>query len=123
MTLNCNSFYNNYIPLKFRLEGNIPDLFSENVNRNAKSLAIEAVVDKKFKTWSVINIPPLTRKITKDVGETLIKYENFMKYNPNIVEYILFSLKKEKITDEEWNDENIKKELIIEVANLKVNNL
>ena len=123
MTLNCNSFYNNYIPLKFRLEGNIPDLFLENINRNAKSLAIEAIIDKKFKTWSVINIPPLTRKITKDVGETLIKYENFMKYNPNIVEYILFSLKKEKITEEEWNEKNIKKELIIEVATLEVKNL
>ena len=74
MKLNCNSFYKNYIPLKFREEGNIPELFWNDINKKTKSLAIEAIIDQKYKTWSVINIPPNTRKITADVGETLIKY-------------------------------------------------
>ena len=57
MVLNCNSFYKDYIPLKFREEGNIPDLFWEGVNKNTKSFALEAYIDKKYenKTWSVIN--------------------------------------------------------------------
>ena len=49
MVLNCNSFYKNYIPLKFRDEGNIPDLFWENVNKNSKSLALEVIIDKNIK--------------------------------------------------------------------------
>ena len=123
MVLNCNSFYKNYIPLKFREEGNIPDLFWENVKKDAKSLAIEVIVDEKYKTWSVINIPPQTRKISPDVGETLIKYEKFRHYNPNTVGFILYSLNKEKITKEEWEDQNKNKDLIIEAAILKVDNL
>ena len=123
MVLNCNSFYKNYIPLKFREEGNIPDLFWENVKKDAKSLAIEVIVDEKYKTWSVINIPPQTRKISLDVGETLIKYEKFRHYNPNTVGFILYSLNKEKITKEEWEDQNKNKDLIIEAAILKVDNL
>ena len=123
MVLKCNSFYKNYIPLKFREEGNIPDLFWENVKKDAKSLAIEVIVDEKYKTWSVINIPPQTRKISPDVGETLIKYEKFRHYNPNTVGFILYSLNKEKITKEEWEDQNKNKDLIIEAAILKVDNL
>ena len=123
MVLNCNSFYKNYIPLKFREEGNIPDLFWENVKKDAKSLALEVIIDEKYKTWSVINIPPQTRKISPDVGETLIKYEKFKYYNPNTVCFILYSLNKEKITKEEWEDQNKNKDLIIEVAILKVDNL
>ena len=123
MVLNCNSFYKNYIPLKFREEGNIPDLFWENVKKDAKSLAIEVIVDEKYKTWSVINIPPQTRKISPDIGETLIKYEKFRHYNPNTVGFILYSLNKEKITKEEWEDQNKNKDLIIEAAILKVDNL
>ena len=123
MELNCNSFYESYIPLKFREEGNIPDFFWKDVNKKAKSLAIEAIIDRKYKTWSVINIPPKTRKITADVGETLIKYGKFRHYNPSFFDYMLYSIKKEKITKEEWNDQNKNKELIIDVAILEVNNL
>ena len=123
MTLNCNSFYKNYIPLKFREEGNIPDLFWENINKKTKSLALEVIIDKKYKTWSVINIPPKTRKITEGVGETLIKYGKFRHYNPNTVDFLLYSIKKEKITKEEWNDQKNNKELIIDVAILEVDNL
>ena len=123
MELNCNSFYKNYIPLKFREEGNIPDLFWKNVNKKTKSLAIEAIIDKKYKTWSIINIPPNERKIKADIGETLIKYGKFRHYNPNIVDFMLYSIKKEKITKEEWNDQNKNKNLIIEVAILEVDNL
>ena len=123
MTLNCNSFYKNYIPLKFREEGNIPDLFWENINKKTKSLALEVIIDNKYKTWSVINIPPKTRKITEGVGETLIKYGKFRHYNPNTVDFLLYSIKKEKITKEEWNDQKNNKELIIDVAILEVDNL
>ena len=123
MVLNCNSFYKNYIPLKFREEGNIPDLFWEQINKNTKSLALELIIDQKYKTWSVINIPPQTRKIDKNVGETLIKYGQFRHYNPGTVDFMLYSLKKEKITKEEWNDQNKNKELIIDVAILEVYNL
>ena len=123
MTLNCNSFYKNYIPLKFREEGNIPDLFWENINKKTKSLALEVIIDKKYKTWSVINIPPKTRKITANIGETLIKYGKFRHYNPNTVDFLLYSIKKEKITKEEWNDQKNNKELIIDVAILEVDNL
>ena len=123
MVLNCNSFYKNYIPLKFRDEGNIPELFWEGVNKNTKSLALEVIIDEKYKTWSVINIPPSTRKISPNIGETLIKYGRFRHYNPNTVDYMLYSINKEKITKEEWNDQNKNKELIIDVAILKVDNL
>ena len=122
MVLNCNSFYKNYIPLKFRDEGNIPDLFWENVNKNSKSLALEVIIDQKYKTWCVINIPPQTRKITTNIGDTLIKYEQFRHYNPSTVDFMLYSLKKEKITKEEWNDQKKNKELIIDVAILEVDN-
>ena len=123
MTLNCNSFYKNYIPLKFREENNIPDLFWEGVNKYSKSLAIEVIIDQKYKTWSVINIPPQTRKISPDIGETLIKYSKFRHYNPNTVDFMLYSIKKEKITKEEWEDQKNNKELIIDVAILEVDNL
>ena len=125
MVLNCNSFYKNYIPLKFREEGNIPDLFWENVNKNTKSFALEAIIEhnEKRKTWLVINIPPQLRKISPNIGETLIKYGNFFKYNPSIVDYFLYSIKEEKITKEDWNDPNKRKELIIDVAILEVNQL
>ena len=123
MILNCNSFYKNYIPLKFREKGNIPDLFWEGINKNTKSLALEVIIDQKYKTWSVINIPPQTRKISPDVGETLIKYGRFRHYNPNTVDFMLYSIKKEKITQEEWNDQKKNKELIIDVAILEVDNL
>ena len=123
MILNCNSFYKNYIPLKFREKGNIPDLFWEGINKNTKSLALEVIIDQKYKTWSVINIPPQTRKISPDVGETLIKYGRFRHYNPNTVDFMLYSIKKEKITQEEWNDQKKNKELIIDVARLEVDNL
>ena len=123
MVLNCNSFYKNYIPLKFQEEGNIPDLFWEGVNRNTKSFALEVIIDQKYKTWSVINIPPQTRKITPDIGETLLKYGKYMQYNPSTVDYMLYSLKKEKITKEEWNDQNTNKDLIIEVAILEIGQL
>ena len=125
MVLNCNSFYKNYIPLKYREEGNIPDLFWENVNKNTKSFALEAIIDhnEKRKTWSVINIPPQLRKISPNIGETLIKYGNFFQYNPSTVDYFLYSIKEEKITKEDWNDQNKRKQLIIDVAILEVNQL
>ena len=123
MILNCNSFYKNYIPLKFREEGNIPDLFWDGVNKNTKSLALEVIIDQKYKTWSVINIPPQTRKISPNIGETLMKYSKFRHYSPNIVDFVLYSIKKEKITKEEWNDKKKNKELIIDVAILEVDNL
>ena len=123
MVLNCYSFYKNYIPLQFREEGKIPELFWEGVNKNTKSFVLEAIIDQKYKTWSVINIPPQTRKITSDIGETLIKYGNYRCLNPNTVDYMLYSIKKEKITKDEWNDQNKNKELIIDVAILEVNNL
>ena len=123
MILNCNSFYKNYIPLQFREEGNIPDLFWKDVNKNTKSLALEAIIDQKYKTWSVINIPPHERKISPNIGETLIKYGKFRHYNPNTVDFMLYSLKKEKITKEEWNDQKKNKDLIIDVAILEVDNL
>ena len=85
MVLNCNSFYKNYIPLKFREDGNIPDLFWDGINKNTKSLALELIIDQKYKTWSIINIPPQKRKIEKDIKETLIKYGQFRHYNPGTV--------------------------------------
>ena len=123
MELNCNSFYKNYIPLKFREEGNIPDLFWKGVNKKTKSLAIEVIIDQKEKTWSVINIPPNTRRIKEGIGETLIKYKQFRHLNPNTVDFMLYSLKKKNITEEEWNDQNKNKDLIIDVAILEVDNL
>jgi len=123
MVLNCNSFYKNYIPHKYREEGNIPDLFWEGVNKKAKSFVLEAFVDQKYKTWCVINIPRQTRKIESDIGETLIEYGNYWHLNPNTVDYMLYSIKKKEITKEEWNDQNKNKELIIDVAILKVDNL
>ena len=125
MVLNCNSFYKDYIPLKFREEGNIPDLFWEGVNKNTKSFALEAYIDKKYenKTWSVINISPQTRRITPDVGETLIKYGKFVQYNPNTVNFVLFSLNKENITEEEWINQDKNKDLILEVDILEIDNL
>ena len=53
----------------------------------------------------------------------MIKYGNFFQYNPNTVDYILYSIKEEKITKEDWNDQNKRKELIIDVAILEVNQL
>ncbi len=123
MVLKCHSFYKSYIPLKFREEENIPDLFWERVNKDTKSFALEAIIDQKYKTWCVINIPPQERKISSEIGETLIKYGEFRHYNPNKVDFMLYSLKKEKITKEEWNDQEKNKELIIEVAILEVDNL
>ena len=123
LILNCNSFYKNYIPLKFREEGHIPDLFWEGVNKNTKSFALEAIIDQKYKTWCVINIPPEARKISSDIGETLIKYSEFEHYNPSKVDFMLYALKKEKITKEEWNNQENNKKLIIEVAILEVDNL
>ena len=102
MVLNCNSFYKNYIPHKYREEGNIPDLFWEGVNKKAKSFVLEAFVDQKYKTWCVINIPRQTRKIESDIGETLIEYGNYWHLNPNTVDYMLYSIKKKEITKEEW---------------------
>ena len=75
------------------------------------------------KTWSVINIPPKTRRIKEGIGETLIKYENFRHLNPNKVDFLLYSLNKENITKEEWNDQTLNKKLIIDVAILEVDNL
>ena len=98
MTLNCYSFYKNYIPLKYREEGNIPELFWDGVNKNTKSFVLETIIDQKYKTWSVINIPPQTREITPDIGETLTAYRNYRCLNPNTVDYMLYSIKKEKIT-------------------------
>ena len=123
MVLNCNSFYKNYIPLKFTEEGNIPELFWEGVNKKTKSFVLETIIDQKYKTWSVINIPPQTRKIAPDIGEALIAYGNYRNLNPNTVDYMLYSIKKEKITKDEWNDQNKNKELIIDVAILEVDNL
>ena len=123
MALNCNSFYKNYIPLKFREEGNIPELFWEGVNKKTKSFVLEVIIDQKYKTWSVINIPPQTRKIESNIGETLTKYGNNRHLNPNTVDYMLYSIKKEKITKEEWEDQNKNKELIIDVAILEIDNL
>ena len=123
MVLNCNSFYKNYIPLKFREEGNIPELFWEGVNKKTKSFVLEVIIDQKYKTWSVINIPPQTRKIESNIGETLTKYGNYRHLNPNTVDYMLYSIKKEKITKEEWDDQKKNKELIIDVAILEIDNL
>ena len=123
LILNCNSFYKNYIPLKFREEGHIPDLFWEGVNKNTKSFALEAIIDQKYKTWCVINIPPEARKIGSDIGETLIKYSEFEHYNPSKVDFMIYALRKEKITKEEWNNQENNKKLIIEVAILEVDNL
>jgi len=125
MVLNCNSFYKNYIPHKFREEGNIPELFWEGVSKKAKSFVLETIIDQnpKIKTWCVINIPRQTRKIASGIGKTLKEYENYYDLNPTTVDYVLYSIKKKEITEEDWNDGNIKKELIIEVAILEVNNL
>lgn len=92
MVLKSNSFYKNYIPLKFREEGNIPDLYWESIHKSTKSLALEAIIDQKYKTWYVINIPPQTRKISSDIGETLIKYGRFMHYNIQILLILCFIL-------------------------------
>lgn len=123
MVLKCKSFYNNYIPIKFMQEGNIPELFWEGVNKNTKSLALEAIIDNRYTIWTVINIPPNTRKISSEIGETLIKYENFQKYNPTIVDYRLYSINKEKITKEEWNSKNKYKDLIIDFDTLEVKDI
>ena len=104
-------------------EGNIPELLWEGVNKNTKSLALEAIIDNRYTIWTVINIPPNTRKISSEIGETLIKYENFQKYNPTIVDYRLYSINKEKITKEEWNSKNKYKDLIIDFDTLEVKDI
>ena len=71
----------------------------------------------------MINIPPQTRKIAENVGETLIKYGNFLKYNQTTVDYKLYSIKKEKITKEEWNSQSKYKDFIIDIAILEINDL
>ena len=86
-------------------------------------MAIEVIIDQKEKIWSVINIPPNTRRIKEGIGETLIKYKQFRHLNPNTVDFMLYSLKKKNITEEEWNDQNKNKDLIIDVAILEVDNL
>ena len=39
------------------------------------------------------------------------------------VDYFLYSINEEKITNEDWNDQNKRKELIIDIAILEVNQL
>ena len=46
-----------------------------------------------------------------------------MQYNPNTVNYVLFSLNKENITEEEWTNQEMNKNLILEVAILEIDNL
>ena len=121
MKLYCASFYKNYIPLKFMRGEKIPEFFWYGVNKKAKSFVIEAIIDNKYTGWLVINIPSQTKIISQNVGETLIKYENFQKYNPTTIEYKLYSLIKEKITKEEWNSRSKYKDLIIDAAILEIN--
>ena len=124
MRLKCKSFYKNYIPHKFREEGNIPEFFWKGVSKKAKSFVLETIIDQNpnKKTWCVINIPRQAREIKKGIGETLIEYKNISNYNPTTVDYMLYSINKEEITEGEWNDQDKYKKLIIDVAILEVNN-
>ena len=49
MQLNCNSFYKNYIPLKFREEGNIPDLFWKDAIKKQKVWQLKLLLIKNIR--------------------------------------------------------------------------
>ena len=129
LILFSESLYYQYIPKIFR-EFCIPTLFWKGVSNKAKSFAVELVEDG-YRKWLVINIKKWIRKISNDnymdVGDTVVKYEGISKH-PFKVTFILYELKKEKFSPEEWGvgdkkiqnySENLSK-YFIQVATLDV---
>ena len=110
LALFSESTYSRYIPTKFR-EYCIPTLCWNGVSNKAKSFAIELVEDG-YRKWLVINIKKWIRKLHNenylDVGDTIVDYKGISKH-PYKITFILYELKKEICTPEEWGvGENIK---------------
>ena len=103
LCLFSNSTYYQYIPKKYR-EYCIPTLCWNGVSKNAKSFAIELIEDG-YRKWLIINIKHWIRKIHNDnyldVGDNIVKYQGISKH-PYKVTFILYELKKEVCTPEEW---------------------
>ena len=125
------SSYYQYIPKKFR-EYCIPTLSWDGVSKNAKSFAIELIEDGNRK-WLIINIKKWIRKIDNDnhldpdIADTIVNYKGISKH-PHKVTFLLYEIKKEKLTPEDWGEgENKKKgysenlsKYFIQVATLEV---
>ena len=103
LILFSESLYYQYIPKIYR-EYCIPTLIWNGVSKEAKSFAIELVEDG-YRKWLIINIKKRIRKISNDnymdCGDTVVQYEGISK-NPFKVSFILYELKKEKFSPEEW---------------------
>ena len=105
LTFFSDSLYYQYIPTKFR-EYCIPTLYWKGTSEMAKSFAIELVEDGNRK-WLIINIKKWIRKISNDnyldVGETILDYKGISK-NPYKVTFILYELKEDNFTPEDWGE-------------------
>ena len=105
LSLFSDSTYYQYIPKKFR-EYCIPTLYWKGTSEMAKSFAIELVEDGNRK-WLIINIKKWIRKISNDnyldVGETILDYKGISK-NPYKVTFILYELKEDNFTPEDWGE-------------------
>jgi len=120
--LKSNSLYSNYIPEKYKKEKIFPSFTWENISYNTKSFMIELIEDDINKKWQVINIPRKTNKITENeniIGDTIIEYKGISD-NASCALFILYEINKEKVTLEEINDQNKFKEIVINMAFLKV---
>ena len=118
LALFSESTYSQYIPRKYR-EYCIPTLCWNGVSKNAKSFAIELIEDG-YRKWLMINIKKWIRKIHNenylDVGDTIVEYKGISKH-PYKITFILYELKKEICTPEEWGvGENIKNNYSEEIS-------
>ena len=118
LTLFSESTYNEYIPRKFR-EYCIPTLCWNGVSKKAKSFALELIEDG-YRKWLMINIKKWIRKVHNenylDVGDTIVDYKGISKH-PYKITFILYELKKEKCSPEEWGvGENIKNNYSEEIS-------
>ena len=103
LALFSESTYSEYIPTKFR-EYCIPTLCWKGVSKKAKSFALELIEDG-YRKWLVINIKHWIRKLDNenylDVGEHIVEYKGISKHASKVT-FILYELKKEICTPEEW---------------------
>ena len=103
LTLFSDSLYYQYIPRKFR-EYCIPTLYWKGVSKKCKSFALELIEDG-YRKWLVINIKKSIRRIDNDnyldIGDHIVQYKGISK-NPHKISFILYELKKEEFSPEEW---------------------
>ena len=114
LSFKSNSLYWKYIPEKYRNSKIFPSFSWDNINSETNSFMIELIEDDINKKWPVINIPKETRKIIENeeiIGDTTIEYKGISD-NASCALFILYEIKKEKITLEEVNNEEKFKELI-----------